>query len=48
MPAVVATVNDDISAYAVATKYENYAAIKIYDNDGNKTTGKVSVFLKGY
>ena len=47
-PAVVATVNDDISAYAVATKYETYTNIKIYDNNGNKTTGKVSVFLKGY
>lgn len=48
IPAVVATVNDDISAYAIAEKHDKYVTVKIYDNNGNKTTGSVSVFLKGY
>ena len=48
IPAVVATVNDDISAYAVATKYHDYVTVKIYDNNGTLKTGNVSVFIKGY
>ena len=48
IPAVVATVNDDISAYAVATKHDRYVKIKIYDNNGTPKTGRVSVFIKGY
>ena len=49
LPSIVATVNDSITAYAVVeSKTKNNAKIYIYDNDGNLTTGKLSLVLKGY
>lgn len=49
LPSIVATVNDSITAYAVVeNKTTTNAKILIYDNDGNLTTGKLSLVLKGY
>jgi hypothetical protein len=48
-PAIVATVNDSITAYAVVTsKTKKQAKILVYNNNGTATTGKVSLYLKGY
>jgi hypothetical protein len=48
-PAIVATVNENINAYAVVTeKDESHAVIKIYDNNGTAVTGTVDLMIKGY
>lgn len=48
-PSIVATVNDNISAYAVITnKTEKQATVMVYNNNGTATTGNVSLYLKGY
>lgn len=48
-PSIVATVNDNINAYAVVTeKDETHAKIKIYDNDGTAVTGTADLIIKGY
>jgi hypothetical protein len=49
VPSIVATVNDNITAYAVVQeKTMEYAIIKVYDNSGTLTTGNVSLYIKGY
>ena len=48
-PSIVATVNDNITAYAVVkNKTKKSAKILVYNNNGTATTGKVSLYLKGY
>mgnify|MGYP002623789370 CR=1 FL=1 len=49
IPSIVATVNDNITAYAVVySKSISSAVIKIYDNSGTLTTGNISLYIKGY
>lgn len=49
VPSIVATVNDNINAYAVVTSRSNKSAtLKIYNNNGTLTTGNISLFLKGF
>ena len=48
-PQIVATVNENINAYAVVIeKDESHAKIKIYDNDGTAVTGTADLIIKGY
>lgn len=48
-PSIVATVNDNINAYAVVIeKDEQHAKIKIFDNDGTAVTGTADLIIKGY
>lgn len=48
-PAIVATVNDNHSAYVVVTEKTNkYAYLKAYTNNGDLTSCKVSLRAKGY
>ena len=48
-PSIVATVNDNTSAYVVITEKTNtYAILKAYTNTGEKTSCKVSLHAKGY
>ena len=51
IPSIVATVQDSNAKYAVVpteTKTKTSAIIYIYNNSGAKTTGKLSLVLKGY
>lgn len=49
IPSIVASVNDNINAYVVVTSKTNKSAnMKIYNNNGTLTTGKISLFLKGF
>lgn len=51
VPSIVTTVQDNIAKYAVVPqelKTRKNATVFIYDNDGNLTTGRVSLILKGY
>lgn len=49
VPSIVATVNDNITAYAVVDDKDiDFAIIKIYDNSGTLTAGNVSLYVKGY
>lgn len=49
VPSIVATVNDNITAYAVVTSKTNkQATVMVYNNSGNTTTGNVSLYMKGY
>ena len=50
IPSIVATVQDSNAKYAVvpdSTKTKTSAIIYIYNNNGTKTTGKLSLVLKG-
>lgn len=48
-PSIVATVNDNINAYAVVVeKDEQHAVIKLFDNDGIAVTGTADLIIKGY
>ena len=50
-PSIVATVQDSIAKYAVVPieeKTKRQAKIFIYDNNGNKSVGKISCVIRGY
>lgn len=50
-PSIIATVNDDISAYAVVkgeTKTNKNAVIKAFSNDGQGVKANVNLRIKGY
>ena len=48
-PSIVATVNENINAYAVVIeKSSSSATIKLYDNDGTAVTGVADLIIKGY
>lgn len=48
-PSIVATVNDNLTAYAVIkNKTSTQANVLVYNNNGSATTGKVSLYIKGY
>lgn len=51
VPSIIATVNDDITAYVVvegSSKTNKFAVIKAYSNEGIPVCAKVNMRIKGY